>query len=191
MINFDERFTDHISVIEDSRSLIPKIEQVVTRIYDSVQRGGKVLWIGNGGSASEAQHLSTELIGHLIADRQAIASIALTTDTSALTAIGNDFGFDEIFARQIQGLCNAGDVVIGLSTSGESVNVVKGLQAASEKGAVVVGLTGIKGGSVCEVSDVCISVPSNDTQRIQEIHLLIGHLICEKVEQTMLTVWSD
>ena len=191
MINFDERFTDHVGVIEDARSLIPAIEQVVEGICASLRGGGKVLWMGNGGSAAEAQHLSTELIGHLILDRAAFASIALTADTSVLTAVGNDFGFADVFARQIQGLCNPGDVVIGLSTSGESANVVKGLKAGSDNGAVIVGFTGMSGGSVADVSDICFSVPSNDTQRVQEVHLLLGHLICEAVEEVFSTDFVD
>lgn len=154
-------------------------------IIDTIKRGNKILWCGNGGSAAQAQHLSTELLGGLRRhDLAPLPSISLTTDSSLLTAWSNDVGFDTLFSRQIEGLGNGGDVLIALSTSGDSENVVKGVDAAEEKGLNVIVLTGRDGGRLANRGDVCIRVPSDDTQRIQEGHLAAGHIFCELVEQS-------
>jgi D-sedoheptulose 7-phosphate isomerase len=142
-----------------------------------------LFFLGNGGSAADAQHLATELVVRFKADRPAIGALALTTDTSALTAIGNDFGFEDLFARQIEALCRAGDVAIGLSTSGNSENVIRGLRAARAKGALAVGFTGGSGGRMLGVADLAIVVPSTVTARIQEMHLLLGHTLCAVIEE--------
>ena len=154
-------------------------------IIDTIKRGNKILWCGNGGSAAQAQHLSTELLGGLRRhDLAPLPSISLTTDSSLLTAWSNDVGFDTLFSRQIEGLGNGGDVLIALSTSGDSENVVKGVDAAEEKGLNVIVLTGRDGGRLANRGDVCVRVPSDDTQRIQEGHLAAGHIFCELVEQS-------
>lgn len=148
--------------------------------------GRKILFFGNGGSAADAQHLATELTVRYQANRRAMAAIALTTDTSALTAIGNDFGFDDLFARQVEALCRPGDVTIGLSTSGNSENVVRGLRTARSMGAVTGAFTGGTGGRVVDLVDFAIVVPSESTARIQEMHILLGHVLCGILESDAL-----
>ncbi len=151
----------------------------------SLTGGGKLLFFGNGGSAADAQHLATELTVRFEKNRRAIPAIALTTDTSALTAIGNDFGFEELFARQVEALCRPGDVAIGLSTSGNSENVIRGLKKAREIGAVTVAFTGGTGGRLVEYADHAIVIPSDNTARIQEMHMLIGHILCGVIEEEL------
>jgi D-sedoheptulose 7-phosphate isomerase len=148
----------------------------------SIAAGGKLVFFGNGGSAADAQHLATELVVRYRANRKPISAIALTTDTSALTAIGNDFGFDDVFARQVEALCRRGDVAIGLSTSGNSENVIRGLQVARAQGAITAGFVGGTGGRMLEVVDLAIIIPSTTTARIQEMHLLLGHILCALLE---------
>lgn len=151
-------------------------------IWRALSGGKKVLLCGNGGSAADAQHIAAEFVGRYESERRAYPSIALTTDTSALTAIGNDYGYERIFERQVQALAASGDVLIGLSTSGKSPNVLAAFDAAKEAGCETVGLTGGAGGSFSAVCDVCITVPSSRTSRIQEAHITIGHLWCEFVD---------
>ena len=151
----------------------------------SVSNGGKILFFGNGGSAADAQHLATELSVRYSQDRAPIAALALTTDTSVLTAAGNDLGFDHIFARQIEALGNAGDVAIGISTSGRSENVLKALKAAQKKGIHTIGLSGRDGGKMGDVCDVLLVVPSDTTARIQEMHITIGQMLCGALEQKL------
>ena len=164
---------------------LKKIEEVSGAITKALKRGRKVVLFGNGGSAADAQHIACELAGKFTKERRGLSAIALTTNTSALTAIANDYGYAEVFSRQVDGIVNRGDVAIGISTSGESINVVKGLEAAKRKGALAVGLTGAKGGKLSGVADVCIRVPSRDTARIQEAHITIGHIICQLVEEAL------
>ncbi len=149
---------------------------------DCLLQGNKILWCGNGGSAAEAQHLAAELVGRFRSERRALPSIALTADTSVLTAIANDCGFAEVFDRQLEALCAPGDVVVGISTSGKSRNVCAALQRARELGAFTVAMTGETGGHLASYSDVCLRVASTDTARIQEGHLLLGHILCEWIE---------
>jgi D-sedoheptulose 7-phosphate isomerase len=156
--------------------------QMVQLCRDCLKHNGKILFFGNGGSASDAQHLATELTVRYVKNRPAMAAIALTTDTSALTAIGNDFGFEDLFSRQVEGLCNKGDVVIGISTSGTSPNVIKGLKKATEMGAKTIGLGGRDGGVLPELCDVSVIVPHNETARIQEMHITLGHALCQALE---------
>jgi len=148
-------------------------------------RGGKVLIFGNGGSAADAQHLAAELVGRYRRERAALPALALGTNGSALTAISNDYDFSRVFARQVEALAGERDVVIGISTSGNSANVVRGLKAARKRGAVTVGFTGKTGGALSKLSDYCIRVPSDDTARVQEAHILIGHILCEFVEEAV------
>jgi D-sedoheptulose 7-phosphate isomerase len=150
-----------------------------------LRRGGKVMMFGNGGSAADAQHIAAEMLIRYKSDRPAMSAIALTTDSSALTACGNDFGFDSLFERQIAGLGRAHDVAIGLSTSGKSANVLKGLRRAREMGLSTVGLTGASGGEMAGLCDAVIMVPSTVTARIQEMHIMIGHALCKTLEQRL------
>src|SRR5687767_13603461 len=149
----------------------------------ALQTGGKLVFFGNGGSAADAQHLATELTVRYQINRPAMSAIALTTDTSTLTAIGNDFGFDALFARQVEALCRTGDVAIGISTSGTSENVIRGLVAARAAGAVTVGLAGDGGGRLGELVDHRIFVPSTNTARVQEMHMVLGHALCALLEK--------
>jgi D-sedoheptulose 7-phosphate isomerase len=148
--------------------------------------GGKVMFCGNGGSAADAQHLAAELMGRFLTDRAPMASVALTVDSSALTAIGNDYGFEQVFARQVRGLGRSGDVLVGISTSGNSANVIAAFEVAREIGVRTVALTGGGGGKMGELADLLINAPSLSTPRIQELHIAIGHTICELVEDALL-----
>lgn len=152
---------------------------------NAIRDGGKILFFGNGGSASDAQHLATELTARYITDRKAIAAIALTTDTSALTAIGNDMGFEKIFARQVEALGRKGDVAVGISTSGNSANVLEALKTARGMGIVTVGLTGGEGGKMPGLCDIVLAVPSKTTARIQEMHITLGQMLCGALEKRL------
>lgn len=143
----------------------------------------KIVFMGNGGSAADCQHLAAEIVGRFIKKRKALPAIALTTDTSILTSIGNDFGFEDIFTRQIEALTNSGDVVIGISTSGNSINIINGILVAKEKKAITVCFSGKNGGKLGKICDLIIQVPSDNTARIQEMHILIGHIICEMIDE--------
>ncbi|MDR7484818.1 MAG: SIS domain-containing protein [Armatimonadota bacterium] len=151
-------------------------------ILDALRRGRKAVLFGNGGSAADAQHLAADLVGRFGRQRAPVPAVALTADTAVLTAVGNDYGFDRVFARQVEALVGAGDVVIAISTSGRSANVVEGVRAARRTGARVVVLTGSEGGALARLADVVIRVPSTQTARIQEAHIAIGHAICAIVE---------
>jgi D-sedoheptulose 7-phosphate isomerase len=155
------------------------------RIVDSLRGGGKVLFFGNGGSASDAGHLAAELLGRFGLERPSLAAACLSDHTSAMTAIGNDYGYDQVFARQVAGLGRPGDVAVGLSTSGSSPNVVRGLETAREMGLVTVAFTGAGGGKVAGLVDVCVRVPTEDTPRVQELCMLLGHTLCEIVEREL------
>ena len=179
----DRQFEAHTDCVAATLAAVrvPFVE-LVEVCAAAIGAGGKILFMGNGGSAADAQHLATELVVRFEADRAAIAALALTTDTSLLTAAGNDLGFDEIFARQIEALARPEDVVIGISTSGNSENVVRGLTRARRLGAATVAFTGRGGGKLAGLSDVLIAVPSEVTARIQEMHILLGHVLCEALE---------
>jgi D-sedoheptulose 7-phosphate isomerase len=174
---------DHLKVVKDTfdTEMINNITEIGSVIDSAFKTNGKVIFFGNGGSAADAQHIAAEFISRLSKDRVSLPAIALTVDTSALTAIGNDYGYDQVFSRQITSLCSERDVVIGISTSGHSQNVIKGLLAAKEIGAKTIGFTGVSGMSQVKL-DFCLSVPSNITARIQEIHIMLGHLICGQAE---------
>jgi D-sedoheptulose 7-phosphate isomerase len=152
---------------------------------EALQRGNKILLFGNGGSAADAQHIAAELSGRYKSQRRGLPGIALTTDTSALTAIGNDFGYERIFERQVEALANEGDVLIGISTSGNSDNVLRGLFKGRKMGCKTIGLSGKEGGNMGKFCDVNIVVPSNDTPRIQEMHIMIGHIICQAIDDAL------
>lgn len=173
---------EHGRVVEALREQQAGLEALARRITDAVMDGKKVLWCGNGGSAADAQHLSSEFMGRFRRERKPLASLALTTDTSALTSIGNDYGFDQVFSRQVLALAEPGDVVVGISTSGSSRNVIQALEAARERGAYVVAMTGEGGGGLAALADAAVCVPSKDTARVQEAHILCGHMLCDWVE---------
>lgn len=163
------------------------IAQIAKEIIDAYQRENKVLWFGNGGSAADAQHLACELVGKFYFKRKALASIALTTNTSELTAIANDYDFNQVFARQVEALVNPRDVVVGISTSGNSLNVVKGIEEAKHRGAITIAFTGASGGKLKGNGNVdyLLTVPSEDTPHIQESHIMVGHIICYLVEKEL------
>ncbi len=177
-------FDEHISVAQRTReSLIGEVEALGAALADAVERGGKLLVFGNGGSAADAQHFAAELTGHFAMERAPLPAIALTTDTSALTAIGNDYSFDEVFARQATALAAPGDLAVGISTSGRAENVIRGMAAAKARGATTWALTGGTGGRLREVADRSIVVPSDVTARIQEMHITIIHAVCTLLDE--------
>jgi len=158
------------------------VGKTVDAIAGAIRGGGRVYFFGNGGSAAQAQHLAAEFSGRFLLERPAWGGIALTVDTSALTAIANDYGFEQVFARQISGLAKPGDVAVGLTTSGKSPNVIAGLRAAREKGAVTVAMTGNGGGPILDVADIALVGPNGPSWKVQEVHMTLGHIICELVE---------
>jgi len=159
------------------------IRQIAEQMCRVLENGGKILWCGNGGSAADAQHLSCELVSKFYVDRDALPSIALTTNTSILTAIPNDYNFEVVFRRQVEALGRKGDLIVGISTSGNSKNVIEALKKAREIGMFTVGFTGSTGGAMKEFCDILLNVPSTDTPRIQEAHITAGHIICYLVEK--------
>ncbi len=170
------------SILNDAH-LIDTIERATTVVVNAIKNGNKVIFCGNGGSAADSQHLAAELIGKFYFNRRSLPAVSLTVNTSIVTAIGNDFGFDKVFARQLEGIGKAGDVLIGLSTSGNSENVVEAFRLAKEIGIITIAFTGESGGILRGLADILINVPSNDTPRIQEAHIMVGHIICELVEK--------
>ncbi|HEG3340442.1 phosphoheptose isomerase [Campylobacter jejuni] len=183
-----EHFTDSILVKEQilkDENLITLIKNASLEVIKAYKNGNKTLLAGNGGSAADAQHIAGEFVSRFYFDRPGIASIALTTDTSVLTAIGNDYGYENLFARQVQAQGVKGDVFIGISTSGNSKNILKALEFCKQKEIISIGLSGASGGAMNELCDYCIKVPSTCTPRIQEAHILIGHIICAIVEEEL------
>ncbi|HYJ62351.1 MAG TPA: D-sedoheptulose 7-phosphate isomerase [Parafilimonas sp.] len=166
-------------------AFIKKIENAVDAITNAFSKGNKVLFCGNGGSAADAQHLAAEFSGRFYKNRKALPAEALHCNTSYLTAVANDYSYDVIYARLIEGLANEGDVVVGLSTSGNSPNILKAFEVAKQKKVTTIGFTGAMGGKMKNVSDHLFNVPSTDTPRIQESHIMIGHIICELVEEKL------
>ena len=160
----------------------PQVVSAAELISTRLRAGGKVFFCGNGGSAADAQHLAAELVGRFLLEREPLSAWALTVNTSALTAIGNDYSYDDVFSRQLRGLGRPGDVLVGISTSGNSRNIIRAIEAAREMDIVVIGMTGETGGDMAALCDVSLKVPSASTPRIQEMHIAIGHLICELVE---------
>jgi len=180
------------SIIRESASLKERlvdmagvIERLVSRMSSVLRAGGVVYLFGNGGSAADAQHIAAELSGRFLRERKSLPAVALTTNTSSLTAIANDYGYEDVFSRQLEGLVSTGDLVVGISTSGKSRNVIEGLRVARSRGAVTVAFVGENTDEVAKLCDIVISVPSKDTARIQECHILIGHIVCELVEKTL------
>ena len=180
---FEAEMAEHAAVAAATRAaLAAPFARLVALALDSIRGGGKILFFGNGGSAADAQHLATELTVRYVKNRDPIAAIALTTDSSALTAIGNDLGFDQLFARQIRALGRPGDLAIGISTSGRSPNVTIGLEAAKNVGLVAAALSGRDGGDLVKIADPLLIVPSQTTARIQEMHIALGQMLCGALE---------
>ncbi|HXP96937.1 MAG TPA: D-sedoheptulose 7-phosphate isomerase [Telmatospirillum sp.] len=183
---FDTEVAEHAKLVQIlGESVKGPFLRLCEICQKSLQDGGKILFFGNGGSAADAQHLATEIVVRYKLNRRALAAIALTTDTSILTATANDYSFEDIFSRQVEALARPGDVAIGISTSGTSPNILKALSAAKTAGAVAAGFTGRDGGAMVGLADPVIVVPSFVTARIQEMHILIGHMLCEAIEASV------
>ena len=176
---------DHMRVVDQLREREELFREIAGHMTRALREGNKILWCGNGGSAADAQHLAAEMVGRFRRERRAWASIALTTDTSILTAIGNDYGYAAVFARQVEALCRPGDLLVGLSTSGNSPNVCKAVECARALGAFTVGMTGGSGGRLATLADACLRVAASETARIQECHILFGHMLCEQIESEL------
>jgi D-sedoheptulose 7-phosphate isomerase len=190
--NFEQRVSRSIQAsiavkqhLLGNAEIISIVARVSERLVDTFSKGNKVLLFGNGGSAADAQHIAAEFVGRFAFDRPALPALALSVNPSCVTAIGNDYGFDLVFSRQIEALAQPGDLAIGISTSGNSSNVLHGLSAARKMGLCTVAMTGCTGGKLKDVVDHCICAPSKETPRIQECHILIGHIISELVEETI------
>ena len=178
-----DEFNSHLETINNViNHMESDIEAAATIVVEALKNGNKILLCGNGGSAADAQHIAAELTGRYKTERRGLPGIALTTDTSALTAIGNDYGYDRVFDRQVESLANSGDVIIGISTSGNSKNIINALKLGHELGCKTIGLTGRDGGSMNEVCNINLVVPSDNTPRIQEMHILFGHTICQIID---------
>lgn len=184
-MSFKATISRHQDMIDGLLSLEPQVNQLMQRIKDCLLAGNKVLFFGNGGSASDAQHLAAEFVVRYHKERKAYAAIALTTDTSILTAHSNDYSFDTVFDRQIEALGRPGDIAIGLSTSGNSTNVINAIETARDNQIWTCAFTGDSGGKLKTIADDCICVPSNETARVQEGHILIGHWLCEAIDEDL------
>ena len=182
--NIESYFDSSSKLILDSKSLSPQIDKVIEIIQKAIRKGNKIVVFGNGGSAADAQHIAAEFIGRFKIERKSIPAIALSTDTSIITSISNDYAFDVIFQRQCEGLIHSGDVSIGISTSGKSKNVANGLKVAKKMGSTTIALLGNNGGSIKKIVDLAIIVNSSSTSHIQEVHRIIYHVICENVEKS-------
>lgn len=177
------RSVEVMQAILADTALIETVDRIAVAITDAIANGGKVMFCGNGGSAGDSQHLAAELVGKLVFDRPAMAGMALTVDTSALTAVGNDFGYEYVFSRQVEGLGRAGDVLVGISTSGRSKNVVKAMESARQRGIVTIAMTGATRGPMADLADYWLAIPATETPKIQEGHIVLGHVFCAMVEQ--------
>lgn len=171
--------------ILNDANLLLKINEAAELIVKTYKQGGRVFFCGNGGSAADAQHLAAELSGRFYFDRPPLAAEALHVNTSYITAVANDYAYDVIFSREVEAFCKEGDVLVGISTSGNSANVLKAFETAKDKGVLTIAMTGESGGKMASISDILINIPSNDTPRIQESHITIGHIICQIVEEEL------
>ena len=179
----ESEFNEHIKTVNTLNSLTETVADAAQLCIDSLKVGGKILLFGNGGSAADAQHIAAELVSRYKTERKALGAIALTTDTSILTAIGNDYGYDFVFSRQIEALANSGDVALGISTGGTSINVVNALRVAKEKNCKTIGFSGRGGGKFNSLCDINLVIPAEDTPRIQEMHILLGHSLSCIIEK--------
>jgi len=180
-----KEFNEHLVAAEKMTSLTDKIAEAAKLCIECLEKKRKLLFFGNGGSAADAQHIAAELVGRYKTERKGLPAIALTTDTSALTSIGNDYGYKHVFKRQVEALANPGDVVIGISTGGSSDNVLSALRLANALGCITIGFSGRDGGEMNTICNVNLVAPAEDTPRIQEMHILIGHTICHLIEQNL------
>lgn len=190
IINFEDRVTELMAAsivvkqnLLSSPVVVPTVARVSEILITALRQGNKIMLFGNGGSAADAQHIAAELVGRFAFDRPPLPALAFSVNSSCVTAIGNDYGFEQVFSRQLEALARPGDVAIGISTSGNSPNVIKAIMKAREMGLQTVGLTGNTGGNLKKIADYCICVPSDETPRIQECHILVGHILSELVEQ--------
>jgi D-sedoheptulose 7-phosphate isomerase len=182
---FAKAIAEHIKVVQAIHDDHAVLERIASKMSAAMLSGKKILWCGNGGSAADSQHMAAELVGRFLRERRGLPSIALTTNTSILTAIGNDYGYELVFRRQVEALCVSGDVVVGISTSGNSKNVCLALEKAREIGAYTVAFTGKNGGGLARIADETLQIPSTETPRIQEGHILCGHMLCDYIEQSL------
>ncbi|MBQ9284574.1 MAG: D-sedoheptulose 7-phosphate isomerase [Acidaminococcaceae bacterium] len=180
----EQRMADHLEVLQKvmASDLPQKLERCAELVEKALAEGHKVLFCGNGGSAADSQHLAAEFVGRFQKERKGLPAVALTVDTSILTAIANDYGYETVFARQVQALGEPGDVLIGISTSGNSKNVLLAIEEAKTKGMACIGMTAAGGGKMAEACDICLAVPAKVTARAQEMHILMGHILCELVD---------
>jgi D-sedoheptulose 7-phosphate isomerase len=185
-MNIASVLNSHIEVIKSLEAEIPLIQKISEICYNAVINGNKILFCGNGGSAADAQHLAAEFVGRFVTKRRSLPAIALTTDTSILTAVANDFGFENIFSRQIDGLGISGDVLIAMSTSGNSANIINATNTAKQKGIIAIGFLGYDGGKMKDICDYSFIVKVHNTARVQEAHLLTGHIICEYIDENIV-----
>jgi D-sedoheptulose 7-phosphate isomerase len=179
---FESAMTKHLEVVQSLMSQQDVLEAIARAMTSTLRSGGKILWCGNGGSAADSQHLAAEIVGRFRRDRCGLSSIALTTDSSILTAVANDYGFGCVFSRQVEAIAKGGDLLVGISTSGDSENVVMALERARAMGLTTVAFTGVGGGKARGLADHLLAVSSNDTARIQEAHILAGHMLCDWLE---------
>lgn len=182
---FQNAIADHQAVIQALESQQAVLERIAGEMTRAIFEGKKVLWCGNGGSAADSQHMAAELMGRFRRERRGLPSIALTTDTSILTAIGNDYGYEKVFQRQVEALCVKGDVLVGISTSGNSKNVCGALETARQMGAYTVAFTGEGGGRMAGIAEATLRIASKDSARIQEGHILCGHMLCDWIEKSV------
>lgn len=181
-----DEFRSHLETINSVINCMEKdLEEAAKLAVETLKKGNKILLCGNGGSAADAQHIAAELTGRYKVERRGLSGIALTTDTSALTAIGNDYGYDKVFERQVEALANEGDLILGISTSGNSANVINALKMGKELGCKSLGFSGRGGGAMNEVCDINLVVPSDNTPRIQEMHILFGHTLCQIIDNEL------
>lgn len=182
---FEDTVDSHIYAVDKFRRQREIVAQIGRVFMNSLSSGGKILWCGNGGSAADAQHLAAEIVGRFKRNRRGLPSIALTTDTSILTAVANDFGFNSVFQRQVEALCNPQDVLVGISTSGNSPNVCAAMELAKQIGASTVAFTGQDGGQLAGMADLTLRVESTETARVQEVHILCGHILCDWIDSAI------
>ena len=183
---FEVAFREHEEVVRQLEKQRAVLESIAAAMSSVVNRKGKILWCGNGGSAADSQHLAAEFVGRFRRERRALASIALTTDSSILTAVANDYGFETVFSRQVEALGNPGDLIVGISTSGNSLNIIAALEAARTQGLRTVGFTGEVGGRIAHCADHLLAIASRNTARIQEAHIFAGHILCDWIDMACL-----
>ena len=183
----EKSINDHLELVHSLREMSSTIETIGQILCQTLQQNRKILFIGNGGSAADAQHLAADIVGRFERDRAGLAAVALTTDSSALTSIANDYGFESIFSRQVEAIAQEGDALVAISTSGKSSNIVKAVETSNANGVTTVGLLGRTGGPVKDLVDHALVVPSDNTARIQEAHILIGHILCQIIEESLFS----